>query len=146
MYLNHITLATGHNRRSPSTEVSPTTLAWLRPWLDALLSNSGPSPLPESSLAHYSATAHIEHGGLVVTVFCGVDSIVTFAVAERSRQSAELWAYMRAQYDALPGLACPGVPWLAVALRDGLVNHADAMGWLGDFERCVAWTWLGRNI
>ena len=141
-YINHITLSTGHNRRSPKHEVGADTIAWLRPWLDKLLAGGMPLPLPEPSLAQYSASAHIEQGGLVMTVFAGADAIVTFAVAARSRQSASLWAYMIAQHSSALGLSAPAVPWIAVAVRDGLASHADAAEWLGDFERCVAWAWL----
>lgn len=143
-YINHITLSTGHNRRSPKHEVGAVTIAWLRPWLDKLLAGGVPLPLPEPSLAAYSASAHIEQGGLVMTVFAGADALVTFAVAARSRQSDPLWAYMTAQHGAAPGLAAPAVPWLAVALRPGLVAHSAAIEWVGDFERCVAWAWLSQ--
>lgn len=141
-YLNHITLSTGHNRRSPRSEVSDDVTAWLSPWLDKLLAGESVLPLPEPSLAAYSAAAHIEQGGLVMTVFAGADALVMFAVAGRSRQSDPLWAYMTAQHNAAAGLAAPAVPWLAVALRPGLAEHSAATEWLGDFERCVAWTWL----
>lgn len=143
-YINHITLSTGHNRKSPQSEVAAGTIAWLHPWLDKLLANSAPMPLPETSLSGYSATAHIEQGGLVMTVFAGAEALVTFAVAGRSRQAGPLWAYMIAQHGAAPGLAAPAAPWLAVALRSGLTVHREAAEWLGDFERCVAWTFLSR--
>lgn len=141
-YINHITLTTGHNRQSPKHEVGADTIAWLRPWLGKLLINGATLPLPEPSLAQYSAAAHIEQGGLVMTVFAGADALVTFAVAGRSRQSVPLWAYMIAQHGAATGLVAPATPWLAVALRSGLAAHSAASEWLGDFERCVAWTHL----
>lgn len=145
-YLNHITLSTGHNRRSPRTEVGADVIAWLRPWLDRLLASGIPLPLPETSLAGYSASAHIEQGGLVITVFAGADALVTMAIAERSRQSAPLWAYMQAQHGPFAaGIEAPNAPWLAAALRPGIGLHMDASDWLGDFERCIAWTWLERN-
>ena len=143
-YINHITMSTGHSRRSPSSEVGAGVIAWLRPWLEKLLTGGVPLPLPEPSLARYSAAAHIEQGGLVMTVFAGADALVTFAIAGRSRQSAPLWAYITAQHGTTPGLAAPDVPWLAVALRDGLAAHSNAFEWLGDFERCVAWTFLSK--
>lgn len=143
-YINHITLSTGHSRKSPRQEVGADTVAWLRPWLDRLLAIGVPLPLPEPSLARYSASAHIEHGGLVMTVFAGADALVTFAVAGRSRQSDPLWAYMTAQHGAAPGLAAPATPWLAVAIRPGLTVNSAAAEWLGDFERCVAWTFLSK--
>ena len=144
-YINHITLGSGHNRRSPSSEVPADVVAWLRPWLDKLLAGGVPLPLPEPSLAQYSAAAHIEQGGLVMTVYSGADALVTFAVAGRSRQSAPLWAYVTAQHGAVPGLGPPAVPWLAVAVRDpSRVLRTGASDWLGDFERCVAWTFLEK--
>lgn len=144
-YINHITLSTGHSRRSPRTEVGNDVIAWLRPWLDKLLGGT-PLPLPEPSLDHYSASAHIEQGGLVMTIYAGAAALVTMAVAARSRQSAPLWAYMQAQHGPSgPGTPAPAAPWLAVALRPGLAQHADANEWLGDFERCVAWAWMERN-
>ena len=145
-YLNHVTLSTGHNRRSPRSEVGPHVIAWLRPWVDKLLSAGAILPLPEPSLARYSASAHTEQGGLVMTVYAGADALVTMAVAERSRQSAQLWAYMQAQHGPVAaGIATPDAPWLAVALRLGLGQHMDANRWLGDFERCIAWAWITRN-
>ena len=143
-YINHITLSTGHNRQSPRQEVGADTVAWLRPWLDRLLAIGVPLPLPEPSLARYSASAHIEQGGLVMTVFAGADAIVTFAVAGRSRQSAPLWSCMIAQHSAAPGLTAPATPWIAVAVREGLAAHREAAEWLGDFERCVAWAFLSK--
>lgn len=143
-YINHITLATGHSRRSSRAEVGADTIAWLHPWLDKLLSGGVPFPLPEPGLAQYSAAAHIEQGGLVMTVFEGADALVTFAVAGRSRQSAPLWVYMTAQHGATPGLTAPDVPWLAVAVRAAFGAHPDSAEWLGDFERCVAWTFLSK--
>lgn len=143
-YISHITMGTGHNRRSPQSEVGAGVIAWLSPWLDKLLENGGALPLPEPSLGSCSAAAHIEQGGLVMTVFAGADPLVTFAVAGRSRQSAALWAYMQAQHGAAPGLTAPDAPWLAVAMRSGFAAHPDVAAWLADFERCVAWTFLSK--
>lgn len=143
-YIHHITISTGHSRKSPRTEVGADVIAWLGPWLDRLLKNGGTLPLPEPSLSAYSAAAHIEQGGLVMTVFAGADALVTFAVAGRSRQSDPLWAHMTAQHGAAPGLAAPSTPWLAVAIRPGLTVNSAAAEWLGDFERCVAWTFLSK--
>ena len=79
-----------------------------------------------------------------MTVFADAEPLVTFAVAGRSRHSAPLWSYMRAQHSVASGLAEPAAPWLAVALRPGLAQDAQASEWLGDFERCVAWTFLSK--
>jgi hypothetical protein len=38
------------------------------------------------------------------------------------------------------------LPWLAVVLLPSLLNQRrDDIGWLGDFERCMAWTIIADN-
>ena len=155
-YINHITLSTGHLRRSSLSEVPDETLAFLRPWLDAALKSEVPIPLPADELAHYSAMA-IHEIGLVVTVYAPAGPhlpgkphtgenapIATFGVAKRSREAAPLWEKLKKHFSNRPSPA-PETPWCAVALHDNLIAFADAQEWLGDFERCIAWTWLTRN-
>jgi hypothetical protein len=157
-YINHLTLATGDNRRSPRAEVGDDTLAALVPWLDSLTSAPGVRlPLPVASLSHYAATATVEAGALLCTVWAPAGPfqpgrpapgeglpIVTFGVAQRSRHGAALWALLARQFAVRPGLQRPSEPWCAVVLLPAALHYPDAMGWLGDFERCVAWAWISR--
>ena len=53
-YINHVTLTTGHCRRSSRDEVSDETLALLYPWMTAAIESGNPMPLPVPALAHYS--------------------------------------------------------------------------------------------
>lgn len=145
MYLHHITLSTGHTRRSPRAEVADETIRALRPWLKAALAHADDYPLPGPLGARdgFVAHAHIRDGALI----CGVGHrstgpLATFGVAARSRQAGELWAWMCAQYGSAEALKAPGTPWCAVALHPAYMQQAGASAWLGDFERCVAWTWL----
>ncbi len=39
----------------------------------------------------------------------------------------------------------PSAPFCAVRLEAGAVYFPDAMDWLGDFERSLAWAWLKRQ-
>ena len=155
-YINHITLSTGHLRRSPRSEVPDETLALLRPWLDAALKSEVPIPLPADELAHYSAIA-IHEIGLVVTVYAPAGPhlrgkphqgdnvpIATFGVATRSRESAPLWEKLEKHFSDQQSTA-PETPWCAVVLHDNLIAFADAQEWLGDFERCISWAWLTRR-
>lgn len=156
-YITHITLTTGHTRRSPRDEVGDDILRALHPFLAGLLHTGARQPLPVPALAHYSASAAVDAGGLVCTVWgpAGPHTpgkphpgnalpIVTLGVAQRSRQGPDLWGMMRAQFGGAPGLARPAEPWCAVALHPGLAQYPDTAEWLGDLERCIAWAWITR--
>lgn len=147
-YIAHITLSTGHTRQSPRAEVSPKTIRALKPWLALALESDAPYPLPGTlgSAEGFAMQASVLHGGLICHVSHEHDGLlVTFGVAARSRQAGELWAWMCAQYGSRSNLLAPGTPWCAVALQTGLALQSDAAQWLGDFERCVAWTWLDKS-
>ena len=157
-YLNHITLSTGDLRRSPRHEVTDSTLRYLVPWLDSAIAAGTLSPLPIPALAHFSVRATVEGGALVATLLAPLGPhtrgkpysgetlpLVTVGVSQRSRQGAELWAMLVGQFGAVPGLKMPDEPWCAVALHPGVIGYPDDIGWLGDFERCIAWAWMTRN-
>ena len=139
-YLHHVTLATGHQRRSPRAEVAESAMAVMAAWLDRALLVEAPQPLP---VPGYTAEAMTAPGGLVVTVsaVAGVP-LVTFGVARRARNAAGLWR-------RLSGLAQvqesepPPAPWIGVVVLPALATDP-AVRWLGDFERCIAWAWIER--
>lgn len=156
-YITHITLTTGHVRRSPRDEVGDDILGVLHPWLAEMLASGVRQALPVPALSHYSSSAAVEHGGLVCTVWgpagphlarrphAGeVVPLITLVVAQRSRQGPDLWALMLAQYGGQTGLQRPAEPWCAVAIHPTLTLYPDTVEWLGDFERCLAWAWITR--
>lgn len=156
-YINHITLASGRCRRSPRAEVHDATLAIIAPWLNKARATGSIEPLPVAQLAHYGARV-IKDIGLVVTIYGprGPHTpgrphsgewlpLVTLGIAQRSRESADLWAALRANFGGYPGLGPPPTPWVAVATHPTLVAHSEAAQWLGDLERCIAWAWITRN-
>lgn len=157
MYTNHITLTTGHCRRSSRTEVDDATVALLHPWLLTAIRSGQIEPLPVPALSHYGARA-IKEIGLVVTIYAprGPHTIgrthtgnslpiATLGIAQRSREARDLWALLVANFGATPGTKAPDTPWCAVALHDKLMDYPDALDWLGDLERCIAWAWITRN-
>lgn len=160
-YIAHVTLSTGHLRRSPRSEVDDDTIAILVPWLaSARAAGSIPTPLPGEAFAGFTAKVLVEQGSLVCTVYgpagrfphlAGMPEaqdgvpLVTFGVAQRSRHSKALWAALVAVSDVPPRCAMPDSPWCGVVLHPTLPAFQDAAEWLGDFERCVAWAWISRN-
>ena len=158
MYINHLTFNTGHMARTQRADVAPEATALLAPWLQEIANSGQAHPLPVPELAHISAQAFVQDGGLVVTVSAPVGPhspgrphvgttvpVVTFGVAQRSRQGAALWALLIRAFQVKPGLQQPEAPWLAVALHPSIGAYVGPLDWLGDFERCAAWAWITRN-
>lgn len=156
MYIQHLTLTTGHLRRSPRSEVDGETLARIGPWLAAAVDDSRAMPLPVSELADYTALAKVFDGSLLVTIsgppptagpMAGrAPPLVTLGVAQRSRHGAALWPLLTGPTmpAVKPGLKRPGEPWCAVALHPTIMMYPGAMEWIGDLERCIAWAWIER--
>lgn len=156
-FINHITLSTGHCRRSPRSEVDDATLALLHPWLERTRTSGNIEPLPVAPLSHFGARV-IKEIGLVVTIYGprGPHTpgkphsgewlpLVTLGIAQRSRESGDLWAQLVANFGTRPGVIAPSTPWVAVAIHDTIGGYLDALQWLGDLERCIAWAWVTRN-
>lgn len=157
-YITHITLSTGHTRNSPRAEVSDDILGVLHPWLFNMLSRCERLPLPMPALAHYSASATIDEGSLLCTIWgpagphiagrkhAGeVAPLVTIGVAQRNRHGIELWGRMIAQFEAAPDIKRPVEPWCAVVIHPSLSRYPDCAEWLGELERCIAWAWITRK-
>lgn len=154
--LSHITLSTGHVRQSPRSEVRQETIALLAPILRELVAGH---VVDMPRVAGYTLVGSAGGDCLLVTV-CAADGapVVTIASARGPRQATHLWDFLHdtAETGGLDPLdpqtirgAAPLVSrWCAARLELGLAAHPGAAGWLGDFERCVAWTWIlrGREI
>ena len=158
MFLNHLTLSTGHLVRSARSDVGPAVTLLLDKWLRSCIDSGRPHPLPLPPLSHFSVQALLEDGALVVTVFAPhgphqpgkpyvgrTTPLVTFGVAQRSRQGAQLWGMLIKVFPVKDGLEPPDTPYCAVAVHSSVIAFDGPTEWLGDFERCVAWTWLTRN-
>lgn len=150
-YLQHVTLDTGHVRRSPRSEVEAETIPAVSRLLSLALAGDEawiPAVEPRCRL-----TAAASGRCLVATVW-GPDAgeqrvpLATLGVAGRSTCGSRLWRRLHdgrpAEMPALKTDAArvPPEPWCAVRLEPGLALHPEAAEWLGDLERCLAWAWL----
>jgi hypothetical protein len=150
-------LSTGHLRRSPRDEVDGETLARVAPWLAAAVEPGQAMPLPVSALARYTALAAVLDGSLLVTISGPPQAggpmrgtappLVTLGVAQRSRHGAALWPLLTGPHmpPAKPGVVQPAAPWCGVVLWPTIMLHPNAMEWIGDLERCIAWAWIERR-
>lgn len=131
-YLWHVTLNTGESHRSYRNEVRDAIMTLLRQQIDEALAGLDVAIKPG-----YRLKADTVGGALVGTVMRDRDDpLCTIAVARNARQGAAIWRLL--QEAGSP----PRSPWCAVRLYAGLAYDPDALIWLGDFERCLAWAWL----
>ena len=142
-YLNHLTLNTGHMRRSYRHEVTQDAIDHTQDLLaDAIQAGcSVPMPVPGYSL-------RVEPFGsrraMIATVSRGDVPLASLGVA--SRPAPAMWGQLVAlQHQVWPDLAVldqPPAPWCAAVLLPALALDHGASAWIGDFERCAAWAWL----
>jgi len=149
VYLNHVTLTSGHVRRSSREEVSDNLLAQLRPVV-AECERAGEAEFPSpSGLMILRRIVESERPSRHVAVWAISEpqgpALVTIALAMQARAGAGLWR----QLHAIPALATraddlPPAPWLAALLHlpACLPEPHPAVHWLGDCERCIAWAWI----
>lgn len=144
----HYTLNTGHTRDpSPRSEVSDETIKIVEPWC---VNGTHELPMPGWSMVVTIG----ERGGLLATLYCERAPVVSIAVAPDDAAAAELWPAIESLYHKITDLPQhrgldwalakqpARTPWCAVTLNEAsdIYKMAD---WLGDFERCLAWAWIG---
>ena len=144
-YLHHVTLTTGHVRRSPRSEVGAGVVERLTPYmLDAIREREIPVALPAPP--GYSMTAWAPGGRcLVVTLWhAATQLILTTGVAAHSRCGARLWPMLhQPQYElATDAATVPAEPWCADRIEPAALLHREALEWTGDWSRCIAWAWI----
>lgn len=140
-YIHHVTLNTGEVRRSPRGEVDDETISALKPMVVKMLAGGKPG-IPNTD---YFINGAGDGNSLVVTIWADDETpVVTIAVVLHSKRGAGLWRMM---HDKHKGLALktlpddyPPAPWLAARFDPGFYLYNDTWDWLGDFERCLAWT------
>lgn len=143
-YIWHVTLQTGHSRQSERVEIDDHIIDLLEP----LLAADGEVQVPQVA----ERTMRITRSGrmLLATVMAGAAPICTIAVAGRSRGANRLWQIINEEGLMGRGASSthpadpPRAPWCAARIEVGLPQHMSDTEWLGDLERCLAWTWIER--
>lgn len=143
-YLMHVTIDTGHGRRSYRDEVNDAVVTLLRQQIAEMLAG-----MPVETHPGYTLTGTSAGAALLATVTGRVGALATVAVAANGKVSMRLWEELR---NPPPGMTPavgdpPQAPWCAVRLYPALKLDPEAAAWLGDFERCLAWAWIegGKN-
>jgi len=135
----HYTIEANHIRHASRSEVSDDLLASLKP----LLSN-GRHVLPV--IDGYSVDSSV-CGSILAATICSERNpfgealpLVTAYVCEDESGLASVLRVTGARNH--PELRAPCV---VATMHPTAMTDKKAMGWMGDFERCLAWAWLERN-
>lgn len=148
--LRHVTLTTGHVRDSDLAEISDEALVICRELIARATAGEVAESVPIPGADGYHLTGRAAGRCLVLTVWheAAHDPIATIGVAGHSRCGARLWRELH-RWGQTPVVTdperCPAEPWVAAVLDIGIVEHQDAVHWLGDFERCLGWAWISRS-
>ncbi len=152
-YLHHITLTTGHSRRSYRDECADAAVAAVRGLITRARADGRASLIGPA--AHCDLTVTVDGAALVATISAPrgphvrgqphsgeTVPLVTLAVPRKSRVAPALWTLIctQAGYETPP--ARPSAPWCAVWLHDTIGADPEATHWLGDLERLIAWAWI----
>lgn len=150
--LRHLTLNTGHVRRSLRGEVDPAVYRVVGPLLDAV--DGRHQRMPDGFTAWDVSFTAVDDA-LLATLWhrdTGAPAL-TFGVAATRDASSVVWEQLVAHAAQLGVRVVgerPAAPWLGVvllptlgAMPRGAVENV--MAWAGDFERCVGWSWLARR-
>jgi hypothetical protein len=145
--LIHYTLNTGQTVESPRSAVGEAGIEALRPLVEGGGHVPGCSP--------FRVKMDRGEGSAVFTVWREQEPIATCGLAWSVEGAAQVWPAIEQVYldlaDRHPQLMAPGqasqkpevLPWLAVVLLPGMLAQTfDDIGWLEDFERCMAWAIL----
>lgn len=140
-YLNFITLTTGHLYLSPTQDVQLNTIRLLRPWIKQSLKSRTLIP----GFNNYAGYARKAGSTLTVTVYHNDLPLCVFGVCPRSRDSYRLWGSLQSLPGVLSKISPPTPPWLAVCPLETIMEHPDALEWLPDFNKSIAWTWMQKK-
>ena len=157
--MHHVTLTTGHSRRSWREEVAPDALRAAAELLGtALHARSGAGAEIPGLTPACRLTATAEGRCLICTIWGPADDdgrpvpVVTLGVATHARCGARLWPMLH-DHSARPlptrRDARAPEPWCAVRLDPGALLYQpphDLLPAIADLERCLAWAWIeGRR-
>lgn len=148
-YVEHVTLATGHTRRSPRSEVADGVVQAMAFGLRRAVTGDR-IDVPYVDDPPCTMTATGEGRCLIATVW-GPEyegqpvPLVTIGVATHARCGGPAWRLLH-DHALLPSQTDrdrqPPVPWCAARLEPGVALHPSVAGWIGDYERCLAWAWI----
>ncbi|GIO39285.1 hypothetical protein J41TS12_41460 [Paenibacillus antibioticophila] len=138
-FLNHITLNTGHMRKTYTSEVDKQMyFAMRRLFKDAI----GPEGAALFKI-YRAKTTHV--GPTAVTTVYGPEGAPILTTACSKDDDGSLWRMMHETFSgplATKATSPAPLPYVVDRIEVGASIHLDALKWTGDFSRCFAWAAL----
>jgi predicted outer membrane repeat protein len=146
-HLEHVTLDTGHTRRSPRSEAADEVVRGLAAGLDRAIATKAREPVPGFALFSYNVAAL--GGAAIFTLWREAAPVVTFGVAANAKDSAKIWRLLHqggAGKHATNPERPPAAPWIGARMEAGAAStpHDDLL-WIAKFERSLAWAFIERR-
>ncbi|MNW48698.1 hypothetical protein D3C74_260750 [compost metagenome] len=138
-YLNHVTLNTGHARKTYSHEVDKRIYFILKNILKDAMGSQG-----AKIFDNYTVKITKVGEGAVSTLF-GSSGAPILTTACSKDDDGSLWRMLHSTFNgqlATKEDKPTSTPYIADRLEVGSVLHMDALKWTGDFSRCFAWAIL----
>lgn len=148
--MEHVTLNSGHAVTQDPGDVDRRVIERLTADVAALTTPDGQARVRAvpGTAGRYTWSGRAWRPGCPLFTVSAADGqpVAAFAVAAGDEGAEALWSSLHAQADdaGVPVLAldAPAAPWCAALVLPAAVLNPDCLTWLGDFERCVAWTVL----
>lgn len=138
-YINHVTLTTGHVRKTYPREINKEIYFKLNRILQESISPNG-----AELFAGYRVKITRIEGGAISTVLGPGGAPVLTTLCTRD-DDGTLWQMIH-EHASLPIVTDPKkrpqLPYIADKLEIGATMHMDAMSWTGDFARSIGWAIL----
>jgi hypothetical protein len=138
-YINHITLNTGHIRRSYANEIDKGIYFILRRLLKDSLQPGG-TKMSESYILKTTQTPT----ATIATIF-DIENVPMLTTMCSTSTDRDIWEALHDTSTsplATDRSKLPQVPYIADRLEVGATLHLDALRWTGDFSQCFGWMCL----
>jgi hypothetical protein len=146
-HIEHVTLDSGHARRSPRSEVDDETVRALAAGLDRAIATGARESIPGWAPFSYNVIA--KAGAAMVTVWREDAPVVTFGISSDEKDSPKLWRLLHrggsGRHATSPD-SPPAAPWLGVRMEAGAARTPPLdLLLIAEFERCLAWAFIERR-
>ncbi|WP_059049075.1 hypothetical protein [Paenibacillus senegalimassiliensis] len=138
-FLNHVTLNTGHTRKSYASEVDKKMYFVMRRLFKEALKPEG------VKLFEIYRAKTTQVGPTAVTTVYGPEGAPILTTACSKEDDGSLWRMMHETFNgplATKAKRPAPLPYVVDRIEVGASIHLDALQWTGDFSRCFAWAAL----
>lgn len=142
-YINHITLNTGHIRKTTPNEVNKEIYFILNRIYKESFSKNGAKIFDK-----YVVKSTNSDIGVIFTLFDEQGIPIITSGISKNDYKGELWKMLH-ETTEMPMKTSPNqkpaLPYIADRLEFGAMFHMNALQWTGDFSKCMGWITLAPD-